>query len=105
MDVVQFAELMLAVCLYESDERTYLKSYLNKTKRNAKQLNGRGEEAEVVFKLIHQLLTLTDKKQKAPKLNGALKKLNALNEGKTKVDYFYDIRIWIQQKLLQVKQR
>ena len=39
------------------------------------------------------------------KLNGALKKLNALNEGKTKVDYFYDIRIWIQQKLLQVKQR
>ncbi|HRF77614.1 MAG TPA: hypothetical protein PLB46_13635 [Chitinophagales bacterium] len=51
------------------------------------------------------MLRLTDKKQKAPKLNGALKKLNALNEGKTKVDYFYDIRIWIQQKLLQIKQR
>lgn len=103
LDVVKFAEMMLAVCLFEADERRYLKSYLIRTKRSAKQSNTSGNEAEVVFNLIQQLLSTTDKKQKAPTLRGALKKLNHLNAGKKQVDYFYDIRDWIKQKITRLK--
>jgi hypothetical protein len=104
LDVVLFAEMLLALCLYETDDRRYLKSYLTKTKRNSKQALGNQLESEVVFKLIHQLLSVTGKKEKAPILTGALKKLNHLNADKTQVDYFYDIRNWIKQKILQYKQ-
>lgn len=99
-DVVAYAKYMLAVCLYETNDRIFLSTYLTKLKKSYRR-NGENGVGPVIVKLLQLLLIETDKTKKLVLFQQSLTTLSGIPEqpATQNFNYFYSVSNWIANKI------